>query len=69
MQSFLDKVSLSKLTGNQTLKCEGPITERELLNALTSTDNDTSPGNDSITKEFYMQFWEVIKEPFFASIQ
>ena len=62
-------MSLSKLTGNQTLKCEGPITESELLNALTSMDNDTSPGNDGITKEFYIQFWEVIKEPFFASIQ
>ena len=69
IQSFLDKVSLSKLTENQTLKCEGPITESELLNALTSMDNDKSPGNDSITKEFYIKFWEVIKEPLFASIQ
>ena len=69
IQSFLDKVSLSKLTGNQTLKCEGPITESEILNALTSMDNDKSPGNDGITKEFYIKFWEVIKEPFFASIQ
>ena len=32
-------------------------------------DNDKSPGNDGITKEFYIKFWEVIKEPFFASIQ
>ena len=32
-------------------------------------DNDKSPGNDSITKEFYLKFWEVVKEPFFASIQ
>ena len=62
-------MSLSKLTENQTLKCEGPITESELLNALTSMDNDKSPGNDGITKEFYIKFWEVIKEPFFASIQ
>ena len=60
---------LSKLTENQTLKCEGPITESELLNALTSMDNDKSPGNDDITKEFYIKFWKVIKEPFFASIQ
>ena len=33
LQSFLDKVSLSKLTENQTLKCEGPLAESELLNA------------------------------------
>ena len=27
MQSFVDKVSLSKLDENQTIKCEGAITE------------------------------------------
>ena len=32
-------------------------------------DNDKSPGNNGITKEFYIKFWEVIKEPLFASIQ
>ena len=32
-------------------------------------DNDKSPGNDGITKELYIKFWEVVKEPFFASIQ
>ena len=26
-------------------------------------------GNDGVTKEFYIKFWEVIKEPFFASTQ
>ena len=35
IQSFLDKVSLPKLNENQTLKCEGAITESELLKALT----------------------------------
>ena len=49
IQSFLDKVSLPKLNENQTLKCKGAITECELLKALTSIDNDKSPGNDGIT--------------------
>ena len=46
MLAEFDKVSLPKLNENQTLKCE-------LLKALTSIDNDKSPGNDDITKEFY----------------
>ena len=50
IQGFLDKVSLSTLTKNQTLKCVGLITESELLNALASMDNDKSLENDSITK-------------------
>ena len=32
IQSFLDKVSLSKLTENQTIKCEGPIKSFEYFN-------------------------------------
>ena len=62
-------MSLHKLNENQTLKCEGAITECELLKALTSMDNDKSPGNDGITKEFYIKFWDVVKEPLCASIQ
>ena len=62
-------MSLPKLNENQTLKCEGAITECELLKALTSMDNDKSPGNDGITKEFYIKFWDAVKEPLCASIQ
>ena len=43
-------MSLPKLNVNQTLKCEGAITECELLKALNSMDKDKSPGNDGITK-------------------
>ena len=50
IQSFLDKVSLPKLHENQILTCGGPTTASELLKALTSIDNDISPGNDAITK-------------------
>ena len=69
IQSFLDKVSLPKLNENQTLKCEDAITECELLKALTSMDNDESLGNDGITKEFYIKFWDVVKKLLCASIQ
>ena len=32
-------------------------------------DNDKSPGNDCITKEFQIKFLDAVKEPIFASIQ
>ena len=44
-------MSLPKLNENQSLKCEGAITECELFKALTSMGTDKSPGNDGITKE------------------
>ena len=68
LYDFLDKVSLPKHNENQTLKYERAITDCELLKALTSMDNDKSPGNDDITKEFYTKFWDVVKEPLCASI-
>ena len=69
IKSFLDEVSPPKLNENQTLTYQGAMTQSEPLKALNSIDNDKSPGNDGITKEFYIKFWEAIKEPFFASIQ
>ena len=32
-------------------------------------DNDKSPVNDGIAKEFYIKFWDIVKEPPCASIQ
>ena len=31
-------------------------------------ENDKSPGNDGLSKEFYEYFWNEIKNPFLASI-
>ena len=52
--TVVDKVSVPKLNENQTFKCEGAITECELLKDLTCMDNDKSPGNDGITKDVYI---------------
>ena len=32
-------------------------------------DNDKPPGNNGITKEFYIKFWDVVKEPHRTSIE
>ena len=69
IQRFFDKVSLPKLNENQTLKCKGVKTECELLKALTSMDNDKSPGNDGIIKVFHIKFWDIVKELLCAFIQ
>ena len=69
IQSFLYNVCFPKRNENQTVKCEGAITECELLKALSSIEYDKSPGNDGIKKEFYIKFWDVVKEPLCTSIQ
>lgn len=62
-------MSHSKLNESQTFKCEGATTESELSKALTSINNDKSPRSNDITKEFYIKFWDIVKEPVGASIQ
>ena len=51
--TYLSKISIPVLTGEQSRTCEGPISEDELLKALRNMSNNKSPGNDGLTKEFY----------------
>ena len=63
------KSTFTKLSLDQKQLCEGNLTEKELFTALKSMENNKSPGNDGLTKEFYIAFWAEIKNPFLASVQ
>ena len=54
-------MELPTLTNEQSLECEGIISETELPKALKSMKNDKSPGNDGITKEFCEFFGMTLK--------
>ena len=68
IDAYLDNIPLPKLTNEQTLSCEGIISEDEVFKSLKSIDNNKSPGNDGLSKEFYECLWDEIKKPFLASI-
>ena len=51
-QSFLNEVFVPKLNYEDARICEGDLNELELLKALKSMQNNKSPGNDGLTKEF-----------------
>ena len=67
-ESFLNEVSVPKLNYEDAIICEGDLNELELLKALKSMQNNKSPGNDGLAKEFYETFWNQIKNPFMNSI-
>ena len=69
VESLLNALSISKLKIEDSNICEGNLSESELFDALTSKQNNKSPGNDGITKEFYETFWKEIKSPFQNSIK
>ena len=51
---YLHSLNLPKLSNNDRLSCEGKLTLQECWEALTSMKNCETPGNDSLTKEFYV---------------
>ena len=44
-------------------RCEGTITKRECWDALSSMNDNKSPGNDGLSKEFYICFFEKLADP------
>ena len=36
---------------------------------MIGLDNNKSPGNNGLTKEFYHTFWQDVKDIFFSSLQ
>ena len=67
-ESFLNEVFVPKLNYEDARICEGGLNELELLKALKSMQNNKSPGNDGLTKEFRKTFWNEIKYSLMNSI-
>ena len=67
--NFLDTLQISKLSDNDCLLCEGELTESWLYDALKNMPNNKSPGNDGLTKEFFLSLWDDIKDIYISSIR
>ena len=65
--SFLDNISLPVINNDFFNLCENDLTE--LLISLKSMQNNKTPGNDGLTKEFYETFWNEIKYVFLKSLK
>ena len=67
--SFLDNASLPVVNNDFFNLCEDDLTEDELLIYLKSMQNNKTPGNDGLTKEFYETFWDEIKYVILKSLK
>jgi len=54
---FIHCLDLPRLNEEEKNKCEGSITQRECYECLKKMSNNKTPGNDGLTKEFYLVFW------------
>ena len=66
MKSFLTKLIFQSLilVTKISLLSDKHLSEPELNLALLGMENNKSPGNDGLTKEFYVFFWNKIEELF-----
>ena len=65
---FLEVIEIPKISNDQFLICEKEISENDLFLSLKGIENNKSPGNDGLTKEFYDTFWTETKGPLLDSI-
>ena len=68
-KDFLNFIGVRKLSEDQIKLCEEDLTKKDLYKSLKSMQNDKSPGNDGLTKEFYKTFWDKLKEIFINSVR
>ena len=69
LKKFLNDLSIPPLSETQKQICEDELTEKDIYESMISFDNNKSPGNDGLTKEFYQTFWQDVKYIFFNSLQ
>ena len=60
--NFLSELPVPSLSEEQKNTCEGFLTEKEIFDSLISFENNKSPGNAGFTKEFYITFWDGLKD-------
>ena len=61
LEIFLGSTSVSTISVEQKMVCEGLVTEEELLHALKKMNSNSAPGCDGITTEFLKMFWGRLK--------
>ena len=66
---FLNSLDIPMLSAHQIILCDIELTEKDLYDSMKSMKNDKSPGNDGLTKEFYVTFWDDIKATFVSSLK
>ena len=57
---YFENLNLPRLNDAEKAVCKGTLTEKECLEALLTMQNNKSPGNDGLTKEFYVCFFNGI---------
>ena len=65
---YLESINMPQLNESDCNRCEGIITKRECWDPLSSTNNNKSPENDGLSKEFYIFLFETLANPLIQAL-
>ena len=68
IKSFFSHINIAKLSEDKKNIFEEDLTEQDLYDSLKTIQNDKSPGNDGLTKDFYETFWNELEEILIDSV-
>ena len=57
---YLAGISTPSLLKHDQCLCDGQLPLKEIFDALNNMPTDKTPGNDGITKEFYLAFFDIL---------
>ena len=57
---FLNNLGLPTLREDEKQICKLPFSKKDLKISLDSMENNKSPGNDGLSREFYVKFWNYL---------
>ena len=64
----MEKIDSIKISEEEKIDLNLPITQLEIENAIKQFKNSKSPGSDGLPIEFYKFFWPQIKNILFEAI-
>ena len=65
---YLESINMPQLNEFNHNRCEGIIMKCECWDALSSMNNNKSPGNESLSEEFYRCFFEKLVDPIIQAL-
>ena len=67
-EAVLDTLDIPSLMSDKRDICEGMININECFKCLQSMPSNKTPGNDGNTREFYIAFFDLIKDLLMSSV-
>ena len=65
---YIKDINAPYLSADEQTICEGRVTLKELYEALSNLPSNKTPGNDGLSSEFYLAFFDLLGHEVLASV-